>query len=98
MYSGSSSRLVVGDTAALVGGDLILVDHPLQGGAIAQAVLVGSYPGPHGRNTHTPNCLIPAVCNSFWQSGGNQMHSDDKAFAEFTGGTDPIPLYDVQAA
>jgi hypothetical protein len=26
------------------------------------------------------------------------LHSDDPAFAEFTGGTDPIPLYDVQAA
>jgi hypothetical protein len=25
------------------------------------------------------------------------LHSDDPAFAEFTGGTDTIPLYDVQA-
>jgi hypothetical protein len=26
------------------------------------------------------------------------LHSADPAFVEFTGGTDPIPLYDVQAA
>jgi hypothetical protein len=26
------------------------------------------------------------------------LHSDNPAFADFTGGTDPIPLYDVQAA
>ena len=42
--------------------------------------------------------LRPAARNSSWQSGGNRLHSDDPAFAEFTGGTEPIPLYDVQAA
>ena len=42
--------------------------------------------------------LRPAVRDSSWQSGGNQLHSDVPAFAEFTGGTDPMPLYDVQAA
>jgi hypothetical protein len=30
--------------------------------------------------------------------GDSQLHSDDPAFVEFTGGTEPIPLYDVQAA
>jgi hypothetical protein len=42
--------------------------------------------------------LRPAKRDSSWRSGGNQLHSDDPAFADFTGGTDPIPLYDVQAA
>ena len=32
---------VVGDTGALVGGDLVLVDDPLEGGAVAQAVVEG---------------------------------------------------------
>jgi hypothetical protein len=32
---------VVGDAAALVGGDLLLVDDPFEGGAVAEAVFVG---------------------------------------------------------
>jgi hypothetical protein len=32
---------VIGDAGALVGGDLILVNHPFQRGAVAQAVIVG---------------------------------------------------------
>jgi len=42
--------------------------------------------------------LSASRARQFWQSGGNQLHSDVPAFAEFTGGTDPMPLYDVQAA
>ena len=42
--------------------------------------------------------LIPAARSSSWKPGSHRLHSDDPAFAEFTGGTDPIPLYDVQAA
>jgi hypothetical protein len=54
--------------------------------------------GSDGRHHVHAEPLIPAARNSSWQSGGNQLHSDDPAFADFTGGTDPIPLYDVQAA
>jgi hypothetical protein len=42
--------------------------------------------------------LVPATRNSSWQYGGNRLHSVDPAFVEFTGGTESIPLYDVQAA
>ena len=42
--------------------------------------------------------LIPAARSHSWRPGGNQLHSEHPAFAEYTGGTDPIPLYDVQAA
>jgi hypothetical protein len=42
--------------------------------------------------------LIHVAHSSAWQSGGNRLHSNDPAFADFTGGTDPIPLYDMQAA
>ncbi len=59
---------------------------------------VVSYSGLNGiRHVHAEP-LIPAPRNSSWQPGGNRLHSDDPAFADFTGGTDPIPLYDVQAA
>jgi len=53
---------------------------------------------PDGRRQVHAEPLIPAARNSSWKPGGNRLHSDDPAFAEFTGGTDPIPLYDVQAA
>jgi hypothetical protein len=59
---------------------------------------VVSCAGLDGRRHVHAEPLIPAPRNSSWQSGGNQLHSDDPAFADFTGGTDPIPLYDVQAA
>ena len=59
---------------------------------------VVSYAGLDGRRHVHAEPLIPAARNSSWQPGGNRLHSDDPAFAEFTGGTDPIPLYDVQAA
>ena len=59
---------------------------------------VVSYAGIDGRPHVHAEPLIPAARNSSWQSGGNRLHSDDPAFADFTGGTDPIPLYDVQAA
>ena len=59
---------------------------------------VVSYADVGGRPHVHAEPLIPAARNSSWQSGGNQLHSDDPAFADFTGGTDPIPLYDVQAA
>ena len=32
---------VVGDAAAFVGGDLVLVDDPFEGGAVAEAVFEG---------------------------------------------------------
>jgi len=59
---------------------------------------VVSFSEADGRRHVHAEPLIPSARNSSWQSGGNQSHSDDPAFAEFTGGTDPIPLYDVQAA
>ena len=61
---------------------------------------VVSCAGPDGRrHVHAEPAAAPAARNSSWKSGGNQLHSDDPAYAEFcTGGTDPIPLYDVQAA
>ena len=59
---------------------------------------VASCAGLDGRRHVHAEPLIPAPRNSSWQSGGNQLHSDDPAFADFTGDTDPIPLYDVQAA
>jgi len=59
---------------------------------------VVSFSGPDGRHHVHAEPLAPATRNSSWKSGGNQLHSDDPAYAEFTGGTDPIPLYDVQAA
>jgi hypothetical protein len=59
---------------------------------------VASCAGLDGRRHVHAEPLIPAPRNSSWQSGGNQLHSDTPAFADFTGGTDPIPLYDVQAA
>ena len=59
---------------------------------------VVSYAGLNGRRHVHAEPLIPAPRNSSWQSGGNRLHSDDPAFADFTGGTNPIPLYDVQAA
>ncbi len=59
---------------------------------------VVSYSGPDGRHHVHAEPLIPAARNNPWKPGGNRLHSDDPAFAEFTGGTDPIPLYDVQAA
>jgi hypothetical protein len=54
--------------------------------------------GPDGRRQVHAEPLAPAARNSSWKPGGNQLHSDDPAFVEFTGGTDPIPLYDEQAA
>ena len=59
---------------------------------------VVSYADIDGRPHVHAEPLRPAARNSSWQSGGNRLHSDDPAFAEFTGGTEPIPLYDVQAA
>jgi len=59
---------------------------------------VVSFSQPDGRRHVHAEPLIPAARNSSWQSGGNQVHSDDPAFAKFTGGTAPIPLYDVQSA
>ena len=59
---------------------------------------VVSYACPDGRRHVHAEPLIPAARNSSWQSGGNRLYSDDPAFADFTGGTNPIPLYDVQAA
>lgn len=59
---------------------------------------VASCAGLDGRRHVHAEPLIPAPRNSSWQSGGNQSHSDNPAFADFTGGTDPIPLYDMQAA
>jgi len=59
---------------------------------------VVSCAGPDGKQRVHAEPLIPAPRNSSWKPGGNQLHSDDAAYAEFTGGTDPIPLYDVQAA
>jgi len=59
---------------------------------------VVSYVGPDGRRHVHAEPLIPAARNRSWQSGGNRLHSDDPVFADFTGGTDPIPLYNVQAA
>jgi hypothetical protein len=59
---------------------------------------VVSRAGPDGRCHVHAEPLRPAARNSSWQSGGNRLHSEDPAFADFTGGTDPIPLYDVQAA
>ena len=42
MYSGSSARLgSERDAAPLVGADLVLVDDPFQGGAVAEAVVEG---------------------------------------------------------
>jgi hypothetical protein len=68
--------------------------------AVATATMfrVVSCVGLDGRRHVHAEPLIPVPRNSSWQSGGNQLHSDDPAFADFTGGTDPIPLYDVQAA
>src|ERR1700692_3794830 len=57
---------------------------------------VVSFSRPDGRHHVHAEPLRPAARDSSWQSGGNQLHSDDPAFAEFTGGTDPIPLYDIQ--
>ena len=37
---------VVDDVGALVGGDLVLVDDPFEGGAVAEAVVEGSRPRP----------------------------------------------------
>jgi len=34
---------VAGDAAAFVGGDLILVDDPFEGGAVAEAVVLGFF-------------------------------------------------------
>ena len=59
---------------------------------------VVSCAGPDGRRQVHAEPLAPAARNSSWKPGGSQLHSDDPAFAEFTGGTEPIPLYDVQAA
>ena len=59
---------------------------------------VVSYARPDGRRHVHAEPLMPAVRNSSWQPGGNLLHSHHPAFADFTGGTDPIPLYDVQAA
>jgi len=59
---------------------------------------VVSFSGSDGRHHVHAEPLIPAARNSSWKPGGNRLHSDDPAFAEFTGGTAPIPLYDVQAA
>ncbi len=59
---------------------------------------VVSFSGPDGRRHVHAEPLIPAARYSSWKPGGNRMHSDDPSFAEFTGGTAPIPLYDVQAA
>jgi len=59
---------------------------------------VASCAGLDGRRHVHAEPLIPAPRNSSWQSGGNQLHSDNPAFADFTDGTDPIPLYDMQAA
>ena len=59
---------------------------------------VVSFSGPDGTRHVHAEPLIPAARNSSWKPGGNRLHSDDPAFADFTGSTDPIPLYDVQAA
>ena len=68
--------------------------------AVATATMfrLVSYADINGRPHVHAEPLRPAARNSSWQSGGNRLHSDDPAFAEFTGGTEPIPLYDVQAA
>jgi hypothetical protein len=68
--------------------------------AVATATMyrVVSYADINGRPHVHAEPLRPAARNSSWRSGGNRLHSDDPAFADFTGGTDPIPLYDVQAA
>lgn len=42
--------------------------------------------------------LVRAARNSSWQYGGNRLHSGDPAFIDFTGASDSIPLFDVQAA
>ena len=34
---------IVGDAAAFVGGDLILIDDPFEGGTVAEAVVVGFF-------------------------------------------------------
>ena len=59
---------------------------------------VVSYAGPDGRRHVHAEPLRPAARNSSWQPGGNRLHSDHPSFADFTGGTDPIPLHDVLAA
>jgi hypothetical protein len=68
--------------------------------AVATATMfrVVSYSGSDGRRHVHAEPLRPAKRDSSWQDRGSRLHSDDPAFAEFTGGTDPIPLYDVQAA
>jgi len=67
--------------------------------AVADATMfrVVSYADINGRPHVHAEPLRPAARNSSWRSGGNRLHSDDPAFADFTGGTDPIPLYDVRA-
>jgi len=59
---------------------------------------VVSFSEADGRRHVHAEPLIPAARNSSWKPGNDRLHSDDPAFAEFTGGTDPIPLYDEQAA
>jgi hypothetical protein len=59
---------------------------------------VVSSAGLDGRRHMHAEPLIHVAHSSAWQSGGNRLHSNDPAFADFTGGTDPIPLYDMQAA
>ena len=63
---------VVGYAAALVGGDLVLVDDPFEGGAIAESVFVGL-----GRNTGEgekrvveKRSLVAAEANLFDAAGG----------------------------
>ena len=59
---------------------------------------VVSFTEADGRRHVHAEPLIPAGRHSCWKPAGNRLHSDDPAFAEFTGGTEPIPLYDEQAA
>ena len=68
--------------------------------AVATATMyrVVSYADINGRPHVHAEPLRPAARNSSWRSGGNRLHSDDPAFDDFTGGTDPIPLYDVQVS
>ncbi len=70
----------------------------LRGVATNTMFRVVSFTEADGRRHVHAEPLIPARRHSSWRPGGNRLHSDDPAFVEFTGGTEPIPLYDEQAA
>ena len=61
---------IVGDAAALVGGDRTLVDDPLQGRAVAQAIFVG-LPGK-GQFTTTTSHLFDKPRADSIAKGGRQ--------------------------